>query len=133
MPNLTEIQSKPGTTLDDLEMEIVRQIIGVSGAADSANYQDSRTRMLALPSEQNKIVRVLIDQYLQDSAFDTTEIAGGSDGMDYSPVRDKNAIANELRRIVYGADFSNPDSDEQLQGVLRMIPVTYESGSKDYD
>ena len=131
MPNLTEIQSKPGTTLDDLEMEIVRQIIGVSGAADSANYQDSRTRMLALPSEQNKIVRVLIDQYLQDSAFDTTEIAGGSDGMNYSAQRDKQTIAAELERIVYGLEPNNEDNVSS--GSIKMIPVTYSTGSPDFD
>src|SRR4051812_25892769 len=107
MPTLSEIAGKPSTTLDDLEQEVVRQIIGVTGDAGSATWGDSHTRMLALTGQQNQIVRVLIDQYLEDIGFDTASISGGSNGVDYDPLRDKKGIAQELRRIIYGTP--NPD------------------------
>lgn len=133
MPTLTQIQGKPSTPLDSLEREIVRQLLSITGKAGSATYVESETRMNLLTPSQCQLVRGLLEDY-DDISLDTTKALGGKQGVNYDPERDKEAIARELRRILYpsAANETVGEDDEEYAplGAIHFIPVEYKTGNQ---
>jgi len=132
MPTLDELRDLDGTPLDDLEREQVRQLLNITGKAGTATFIESETRMSLLTESQNRIVRGLLLDY-DDIGFDTLFVQGGTKGADYNPQRDKAAIANELRRMLYpGASNEVPDVSSYIpSGSIQFVPVEYVIGSQD--
>jgi hypothetical protein len=133
MATFAQIQDQEAGPLNDLEREIVRQILNITGVAGSATYLDSNARMTLLTGSQCRVVRALILDY-DDIGFDTTKAQGL--GRDYDPERDKDRIAGELRRMLYPTDANNNPEDGssgsyQPAGTIQMIPVTYGVGSNE--
>lgn len=132
MATLELIRSQLDDSLDELEREMVRQVIGIDGKAGSANRTESEVRMDALLPEQNQIVRALLIDY-DDISFDTTRIHGGGDGVDVDPTRNKLAIANELRRMLYPTEYHDPLLTTDNGSSIKFIPITYNTGSAEYN
>jgi len=133
VPTFEEISDLSPLTLNSLEREIVRQLLSITGKAGTATYIDSETRMSALTASQNQIVRGLILDY-NDILLDTTKALGGSKGVNYDPERDKEAIARELRRLLYPSSVNEaPDEDTEgfsPLGSIHFIPTVYKSGNQ---
>lgn len=135
MATLAVISSQVTTPLTDLEKEIVRQLLGITGKAGTATYIDSDARMSSLMPPQRQIVRALLLDY-DDISFDTTKAKGK--GEDYDPERDKAAIAGELRRMLYPRTenedvISITDTSFTPLGTIKMLPVIYKVGSDELD
>lgn len=136
MATLAVIADQETGPLTDLEKELVRQLLGITGKAGTATYIDSNARMELLTAPQRQIVRALLLDY-DDISFDTTKAQGK--GEDYDPERDKAAIAKELRRMLYPntANMFPEDSDNSTAyipaGTIQMIPVVYKVGSDEFD
>jgi len=131
MATLATIEEQDSGPLTDLEKELVRQLLQITGKAGSATYIDSNARMETLTSPQCQIVRALLLDY-DDISFDTTKAKGK--GEDYDPERDKAAIASELRRMLYPS-LSN-DSIVDITdihftplGTIKLVPVNYKVGT----
>jgi hypothetical protein len=126
----SQIQELEAGPLSDLEREIVRQILNISGTAGNAVYLDSEARMTLLTPPQRQVVRALILDY-DDIGLDTTKAQGL--GRDYDPERDKEKIASELRRMLYPSAANDPttanNSGYQPSGTIFLIPVSYKVGS----
>jgi hypothetical protein len=135
MPTFEQIQEKDTIALDDLEREMVRQILGIVGKAGTATYVESEIRMAALTGVQNQIIRAIIDDY-SDISFDTTYVAGGSKGTNYNPQRDKEYIANELRRMLYPSAIHETTSITEIEetlsafGTIQFVPIEYKIGTE---
>ena len=133
MASLEQIRNFDTTQLEDIEREMVRQILNITGKAGTATYIESELRMSLLTGSQNQIIRGLLLDY-DDIQFDTTYVSGGPSGASYNPQRDKDAIAKEIRRMLY-PNSSNEITEEDSQanlfavGQLLMIPVEYKVGS----
>jgi hypothetical protein len=135
MATFEQVQEFDTSTLDSLEREFVRQLLGITGKAGTATYIESESRMSGLTGSQNQIVRGLLQDY-NDIAFDTTSVLGGDKGVNFNPQRDKSLIANELRRMLYPSEQHEVGFIEVVpanapMGSINMIPVTYEVGSQD--
>jgi hypothetical protein len=132
---LEQIKDFDTAPLDDIERELVRQILNITGKAGTATYIESEVRMNLLTSAQNQVVRGLLLDY-DAISFDTTFVVGGSSGANYNPQRDKEKIAFELRRMLY-PNMTNEITEEVAQnnlfaiGKIVAIPVTYKVGSKE--
>lgn len=132
MATFQQLQDFDTTPLDDLEKEVVRQIIGISGKAGTATYIESNTRMSALTASQNQVVRGILLDY-DGIGLDTLSVSGGQKGANYSAPRDREALASELRRILYPS-ASNDDpgtSTFTTMGAINVVPVTYLTGDQD--
>lgn len=134
MPNFSEIHNQLTTPLTDLEREIVRQVLNITGEAGSANYIDSQTRMSGLTQSQNQVVRAIIASWLEDIGFDTTKTTDKSE-INYDTTRDRDALADELRRMLYPDSRNNPfvTTDTLPVGSLTFIPINYGVGSDEYE
>lgn len=132
MPTLGVIQDQLTTPLNDLEKEMVRQIVGITGKAGTATFIESEARMSLMSTSQNQIVRALLLDY-DDISFDTLYVSGGSKGANFSVPRDKEAIANELRRILYPSEANEtPEiSVYSALGTIHFIPIEYDIGVKE--
>ena len=125
------IEDQDSNPLNDLERELVRQILGIIGKAGTATYIESEARMELLSAPQTQIIRALLLDY-DDISFDTLFVVGGNRGANYSPQRDKEAIANELRRMLYPTDANEDPSTSTYTtyGTINFIPVEYKIGSE---
>ena len=134
MPTLAQIQSQLTDALTSLQKEIVRHVIGINGRASSSVYIDSEERFTVLTDEQCQLVRALLTEY-EDIENATTAIHGASDGLDVSFNRDRELIAQQLRRILYPTDLNDPNftSGTNPAGSLNFIPVTYSNGSAEFN
>jgi hypothetical protein len=134
MATLSVIQEQDTGALTDLEKELVRQLLSITGKAGTATYIDSNTRMVNTTPAQRQIIRALLLDY-DDISFDTTKARGGSEGTDYDPERDKAAIVKELRRMLYPSlsndspDLVDATNSFVPEGTIRMVPVIYKVGS----
>jgi len=131
MATRTTIEEQDSNPLDDLERELVRQILGIIGKVGTATYIESEARMDLLTSSQCQIIRALLLDY-DDISLDTLYVAGGSKGANYSPQRDKEEIAKELRRMLYPSVANeNPSSSTYTTlGTISFIPVEYRTGTE---
>ncbi len=114
---------------------MVRQILNITGRPGTATYIESEARMSGLTGAQNQIVRALLDDY-SDISFDTTKAFGK--GTDYNPQRDKAAIAEELRRMLYPSAANELNEDGTVTiitysspGTISFVPAEYLVGSQD--
>lgn len=131
MATLAQIKAQSKAPLKDLERELVRQILSITGKAGSATYIESEARMTGLTLSQCQVVRALLLDY-DDIGFDTTKAQGL--GRDYDPERDKDRLAGELRRILYPSTIHESPEDGDgsgyvPSGTIQMIPVVYQVGS----
>jgi hypothetical protein len=135
LATLEQIREFDTTPLDDIERELVRQILNITGKAGTATYIESEVRMNLLTGPQNQLVRGLLSDY-DEISFDTTFVSGGSNGANFNPQRDKEFIARELRRMLY-PNSTNEITEEVAEshllsiGKILAIPVSYEIGSKE--
>ena len=133
MATRSVIEAQDTTPLDSLERELVRQIINLTGRPGTATYIESEARMDALTASQCQIIRALILDY-DEISLDTTRIFGGSRGADISAQRDREAIATELRRMLYptsGMDVNGGLTVYTTSGTIKMVPVEYQVGTQD--
>jgi hypothetical protein len=123
------IEEQDDSPLEDLERELVRQIVGITGKPGTATYIESNARMSALLPVQTQIVRALILDY-DDIGLDTLSVAGGSRGANFDVQRDREAIATELRRMLYpsAANEAPEESTYTSVGTIHMIPIEYITG-----
>ncbi len=125
------IEEQDSNPLNDLERELVRQILRIIGKAGTAVYIESEARMELLTAPQCQIIRALLLDY-DDISLDTLLVSGGSRGANYSPQRDKEEIAKELRRMLYPS-IANEDSEASTYapfGTFNFIPVEYKIGTE---
>lgn len=117
--------------LDDLERELVRQILGISGRAGSAIYIDSEERMDGLTAPQNQLVRLVLED-ADEIGIDTTKVKGGNRGADIDPDRDESKAAKFLRRMLYPTSKNDPLNfiDPPAAGALQFIQAEYIIGSQ---
>lgn len=95
--------------LTALEKEHVRNIIGLEALSELD------TPVSELTAEQRKATRYDIDLWFNEVGEGTVKLEGASDGVDFSTVRDRNAIR---RRVALRFGF--PVSS----GGLYRIPIT---------
>jgi hypothetical protein len=111
---------------------MVRQIVGITGKAGTATFIESEARMSLMSNSQNQIVRALLLDY-DDISLDTLYVSGGTKGANMSLPRNREAIANELRRILYPTS-TNEDPGTSVfipLGAISFIPVVYDVGVPD--
>jgi hypothetical protein len=123
------IEDQDDSVLDDLEKELVRQIVGITGRPGTATYVESNARMSELLPVQTQIVRALILDY-DEIGLSTLSVIGGSRGANFDVQRDREAIATELRRMLYPTEANeNPNiSTYSPLGTIHMIPIEYSTG-----
>lgn len=96
MPTSAQINLQSGVALDDLERERVREIVLIAGGSGSLPASDLNDRINALSAAQNKATRADIAAW--DAVFDgTVKKKGGDSGIDFDPVRDREAIRQRVR------------------------------------
>ena len=110
----------------------MRQIIGITGRAGTATFIESESRMAALLPSQCQVVRGILLDY-DNVGLETLSVLGGQKGANYNIPRDKEALATELRRMLYpSASNDSPElgSSYTPVGSISVIPVTYLVGDQ---
>jgi len=135
MATRDDIRDYDDVTLDTLERELVRAALSINGRSGDAVYDDSNDRMDALSAVQNQMMRKYLSvDLLQVEEDRDVRIAGSSDGTNYTPAERDNWVQREMRRMLYPDLYNDPTlQTNQPRSLISYVPITYETGSAEFD